>query len=238
MDRAINVLLVEDNPGDARLLQVALADVDSAQFQFTHVQRIADIPDRLRDALYDVILLDVGLPDSMGLGTLVIVRYLAPTVAIVVLTGLDDESLGTRAVQSGAQDCLVKGQWDAKLLVRSILYAIERQRNAQDLEASLAEKEDLLSQLRSDLRSSQSGLSGHLQRSTVPPSGTKMKPEEQIMEYLRSHAEGTDMKTLERVVDMRVVEVIRVVGPLMASHKIRSSYPRFFAVESTQRLKR
>ena len=74
MDRAINVLLVEDNPGDARLLQVALADVDSAQFQLTHVQRVADIPDCLRNTLYDVLLLDLGLPDSKGLGTLMIAR--------------------------------------------------------------------------------------------------------------------------------------------------------------------
>ena len=238
MDKTINVLLVEDNPGDARLLQMALADVDSAQFQFTHVRRLGDIADCLRDALYDVILLDLGLPDSTGLVTLLVARYLAPTVAIVVLTGLDDESLAIQAVQNGAQDYLVKGQWDARLLVRSILYAIQRQRTAQEIEASLAEKEDLLSQLQADLRNSQLRLSEVRQHSNAPPSGTRTKPEELIMGYLQGHAEGADMATLRGVVKMGVHQTIQVIGPLMDAGKIRSSHPRFFAVESTRQLKR
>ena len=230
MDQTVNVLLVEDNPGDARLLQVALADVDSAQFQFTHVQRLTDVADCLRDALYDVLLLDLGLPDSKGLVTLLVARYLAPTMAIVVLTGLDDESLAIQAVQNGAQDYLVKGQWDARLLVRSILYAIQRQRAAQEIETSLAEKEDLLRQLQAALQNSQLGRSEDPQRSNVPPSRTKTGPAELILEYLLSHPEGADMATLRGVVKMRVHETIQVIGPLMDARKIRSSHPRFFAV--------
>ena len=105
--------------------------MDSAQFQLTHVQRVADIPDCLRNTLYDVLLLDLGLPDSKGLGTLMIARYLAPTVAIVVLTGLDDESLAIRAVQNGAQDYLVKGQINPKGLPTAIRRAIVRQMTGQ-----------------------------------------------------------------------------------------------------------
>ena len=152
-----------------------------------------------------------------------------------MLTGLDDESLAIRAVQNGAQDYLVKGQWDATLLVRTIRYAVERQRAASKIEASLAEKEDLLSQLQSDLRNSRLGLFGNLQRSNVPPSGTRMKREELIMEYLQSHPEGVEIRTLGTLVDLSVHEVIQVMGPLMDSHKITWSLPRFFAVESTQR---
>jgi DNA-binding response OmpR family regulator len=230
MDTNINVLLVEDNPGDAHLLRMALADVGSAQFHLTHVQRLADIADCVRDGHFDVILLDLGLPDSKGLVTLLVTRYLAPTLAIVVLTGLDDESLAIQAVENGAQDYLVKGQWDGKLLARSLIHAVQRHRASQEIEASLAGKEDLVSQLREALRNSQSGLSEDPQRSNVPPPGARMNPEEKIMDYLRNHPEGADMAKLRGVVKMRVHETIQVIGPLMDAHKIRSSHPRFFAV--------
>ena len=230
MDKPINVLLVEDNPGDARLLRMALSEADPARFQLTHVQRIADIADCLRDALYDVILLDLGLPDSKGLVTLLVARYLAPTIAIVVLTGLDDESLAIQAVQNGAQDYLVKGQWDARLLVRSILYAVQRQSAALEIEASLAEKEELLRQIQAASPNSQSELSDDVQRSNVPPAGTKTGPAELIMEYLQSHPEGADMATLRKVVSLTVRGTILVIGPLMDDRKIRSSHPLFFYV--------
>ena len=230
MANTVSILLVEDNPGDARLLQEALADADPAQFKLTHVQRLADVADCLRDARYDVLLLDLGLPDSNGLSTLVAAHYLAPTVPILVLTGQDDESLAIHAVQNGAQDYLVKGQWDARLLVRSILLAIERQRAVRWFEDSLADKEDLLSQLGETLGSPESGTSEALQPSNVPPSATQANPAELIMEYLQNHPEGADMTTLRSVIKMRVHDAIQVIGPLMDARKILSRHPRFFAV--------
>ena len=228
--RSLRILVIDDNPADAEILRRNLEKIPEFDVEFVHYVDWEAVRDAVLNNQGDCLLLDYHLEDASGLEVLSELRGLGADLPVIAVTGNGNEMVAVEALNRGAQDYLVKGQWDAKLLVRSILYAIERQRNAQYLEASLAEKEELLSQLQSDLRRSQSGLSGTLQRSTVPPSGTKVNPEEQIMEYLQSHPEGADMKTLERVVDMRVVEVIRVVGPLMASHKIRSTYPLFFAV--------
>ncbi len=124
----IKVLLVEDNPGDARLLQSSLADAKLSQFELTHVQRLAEALNCLRGESYDVVLLDLGLPDSHGLDTLLLARAQTSEIPIVVLSGLDDEALAVKTVQEGAQDYLIKGQGDSSLLVRSIRYAIERKR--------------------------------------------------------------------------------------------------------------
>ncbi len=126
--KIIKVLLVEDNAGDARLIQEALMESEATLFSFTHVQRFSDALTRLSEESYDAVLLDLGLPDSHGLDTLVQARERAPDVPIVVLTGFGDEGLAVRAVQEGAQDYLVKGQVDNGVLIRSVRYAIERKR--------------------------------------------------------------------------------------------------------------
>lgn len=128
-DKTIHILLIEDNPGDARLVQELLQDVSTATFQVDHAPQLAKGVERLNQGGVDLILLDLSLPDSLGLYTLVKVQRSAADVPIIVLTGLADETLAEQAVQAGAQDYLVKGQVDASLLGRSIRYAIERQRN-------------------------------------------------------------------------------------------------------------
>jgi diguanylate cyclase (GGDEF)-like protein len=133
---AINVLLVEDNPGDARLLRESLADVDASGFQVRHVSRLDEGLVRLAEGAVDVVLLDLSLPDSRGLDTVRRVHALAPDTPIVVLTGTNDESQAVRAVQEGAQDYLVKGLVDGNLLARSMRYAIERHRILGELEHS------------------------------------------------------------------------------------------------------
>ncbi len=128
-NHAIKVLLVEDNPAQARLLREILAEVTSTRFELTHVERLGEAMQRLNAERFDVVLLDLGLPDSQGLETFVRLHSHAPYIATVVLTGLDDETLAMNAMQEGAQDYLVKGQEvDRNVLVRSIRYAIERQR--------------------------------------------------------------------------------------------------------------
>lgn len=124
--KPIQVLLVEDNLGDARLLQELLDEAAPTQFELTHVQRLAEALACLEGEAYDVVLLDLGLPDSHGVDTVVQVAAVAPSVPIVVLTGLQDEELAVRAVREGAQDYLIKGQIDGTLLARSIRYATER----------------------------------------------------------------------------------------------------------------
>jgi len=124
----IRVLLVEDNPGDARLIWEMLAEAGTNKFELAHVERLSEAIKRLAEGGIDVVLLDLSLPDEHGLDTVDRVCTAVPHVPVVVLTGLDDETLAIKAVQEGTQDYLVKGQMDSSLLMRAIRYAIERHR--------------------------------------------------------------------------------------------------------------
>ena len=130
----IRVLLVEDNPGDARLFTELVRDTGAGQWKMVHVDRLSAALDRLGREPFDVMLLDLSLPDADGLDTLIRAHAEAPKIPIVVLTGHDDEALAVRAVRAGAQDYLVKGRMDGDLLVRSIRYASERGRAVEALE--------------------------------------------------------------------------------------------------------
>lgn len=120
------ILLIEDNPGDARLIQEMLNDTNTAQFELSHVERLHEGMEWLGNNVFDVLLLALGLPDSQGFKTFVEVLSQAPPMPIVILTGLDDEMLAIKAVQMGAQDYLVKGQVDGSLLSHAIRYGIGR----------------------------------------------------------------------------------------------------------------
>ena len=134
---AVRVLLVEDNPADARLVEILLSEAgSSADFEVAHSERFAEALQRLEEATFEVILLDLSLPDSSGLETVSRMRAAAPRTPMVVLSGQDDEEVAFRAVQQGAQDYLIKGQGDGNLLARTIRYAIERQRAEEALRES------------------------------------------------------------------------------------------------------
>jgi two-component system, cell cycle sensor histidine kinase and response regulator CckA len=134
----IKILLVEDNPGDVLLLQETLSDITLFDLELAHVERLAQALHRLQSETFDVVLLDLLLPDSEGLETFVQIYNQVPLTPIVVLTGMADETLALRAMQAGAQDYLVKGHASGSdLLMRSIRYAIERKRN----EAALHQRE-------------------------------------------------------------------------------------------------
>ena len=135
-DKHIKVLLVEDNPGDARLIQEMLTEIRGATFNFERADRLSTGLEHLVEGRIDVVLLDLGLPDSQGLDTFDKAYAQAPEVPIVVLTALDDEALAIRAVREGAQDYLVKGQVDSNLLARAIRYAIERKKAEEALKES------------------------------------------------------------------------------------------------------
>lgn len=130
------VLLVEDNYGDVRLLRELLSDVTSTQFRLLHVQQLDEALKCLEQESFDVILLDLVLPDSQGIETFVKIHRQASAIPIIVFTGFDDETLAIRAMQEGAQDYLVKGQVNGDLLTRSMRYAIERQRTEEALRQS------------------------------------------------------------------------------------------------------
>ena len=131
--RAIKILLVEDNPVEARLLCETLAEVGSTPFEVEQVERISEARELLSRTNTDVVLLDLSLPDAHGLESIERIYDAAPKVPIVVLTGLNDEALAVKAVRDGAQDYLIKGQIAGPMLERSLRYAIERSR-AQNAE--------------------------------------------------------------------------------------------------------
>ncbi len=123
---ATRLLLVEDNPGDARLLQEMLRESGSLQIEVTHVPSMREAEESLSNGGADIILLDLGLPDAQGLGAVRRTHTAAPRTPLVVLTGLDDETLADQALQEGAEDYMIKGQIEPRGLVRALRYAIER----------------------------------------------------------------------------------------------------------------
>jgi diguanylate cyclase (GGDEF)-like protein len=130
--RSFSVLLVEDNLGDARLVQELLKDAESA-YDVSHVERLADARQRLMESGAGCVLLDLSLPDASRLEALMQLRAAAPDVPIVILSGLQDELLAVKAVQEGAQDYLVKGRVDGHAIGRSITYAVERKHAEMEL---------------------------------------------------------------------------------------------------------
>jgi PAS domain S-box-containing protein len=143
MSEALRILVVEDNPADADLIREMLPHTGPASFQVESAARLAETLTRLQSGGIDLVLLDLGLPDSQGLPTLRRLHAAAPNVPVIILTGTDDHELDTAAVQAGAQDYLVKGQINENLLVRSIRYALERHAAA----VALRESEQHFSQM-------------------------------------------------------------------------------------------
>ena len=140
--KTIRILLIEDNPGDARLIQEMLVDGFAGMFTFEHVERLeiglAQLaePDR-----FDLVLLDLSLPDSQGLESLDRIQGLVSSLAVVVLSGTDDVDIALEAVNRGAQDYLIKGKVDEHLLSRALRYAVERKRAERQLRHAVIEAE-------------------------------------------------------------------------------------------------
>ena len=130
------VLLIEDNPADARLLEVTLSDLPGQPFAITVADRLERGLERLAEGDVAAVLLDLSLPDSQGMETLLAIRRAFPSVPVVVLTGLEDESVALSSLQAGAQDFLVKGRNDPELFERCLRYAIERHRADESVKRS------------------------------------------------------------------------------------------------------
>ncbi|MDO8567632.1 MAG: response regulator [Dehalococcoidales bacterium] len=129
----MNILIIEDNPGDVRLVQEMIKEAPSDKFTINAVDRLEAGLEFLNSHKVDVVLADLGLPDSSGVKTLNRLQPHFQQLPIIVTTSIDDEALAVRAVRQGAADYLVKGQMDARLLRHSILYAIERKRMEREL---------------------------------------------------------------------------------------------------------
>jgi diguanylate cyclase (GGDEF)-like protein len=133
IEPVVRVLLIEDNPGDARLIKEALAESTATRFQVDVVQTLADGLVRLAEQDVDAALIDLSLPDSVGLETFHRARAGAEAIPIIVLTGLDDDTVASAAVNAGAQDFISKNRVQPDSLARAIRYAIERQRMLQQV---------------------------------------------------------------------------------------------------------
>jgi signal transduction histidine kinase/HPt (histidine-containing phosphotransfer) domain-containing protein/BarA-like signal transduction histidine kinase len=130
----MRVLLVEDNPGDARLVSEVLGEVMADEVRLEWVGRADEAVSRLEaDVEHDIILVDLSLPDSTGLETFRSIQRKAPHAAVIVLTGLVDETIAMKSIEQGAQDYLVKGQITGALLARAMRYAISRKRIEEEL---------------------------------------------------------------------------------------------------------
>jgi len=132
----ITVLLVEDNPGDARLVQEMMKEAGGDSFRLVRAGLLAEAQALLAEGSFQLVLLDLDLPDCRGLDTLSAALGCAQGTPVVVLTGRDDEALGAEAVRKGAQDYVAKGNLDCRLLLKTIRYAIERKRLGDQLRRS------------------------------------------------------------------------------------------------------
>lgn len=127
----LNLLLIEDNPGDAYLIQELFKASNRESFAVTNVTTLTQAKKELQEKNFDLIWVDLGLPDSFGIETILTIRKQAPHIPSIVLTGVEDESVGIQALKAGAQDYILKGNLSTDLLERVCLYAIERQQGQE-----------------------------------------------------------------------------------------------------------
>jgi signal transduction histidine kinase len=154
----IKILLIEDNLGDARLIEIMLRDAGTQPYQVTSTDTFQKGIDMLAKCEFDLVLLDLSLPDSFGIDTVTNANHAAPNVPIIVLTGRNDEEFALEVVKAGAQDYLVKGQIDRSLLSRAIRYAMKRKEMEVNLKESNRRIEESESRLNVIVCNNTSGL--------------------------------------------------------------------------------
>jgi signal transduction histidine kinase len=156
-EKALQVLLVEDNAGDVRLLREMFSGERPDSFELTHLLRMSEAEAHLAKGGVDIVLLDMGLPDGHGLDTVRRAHAAAPGVPLIILTGLDDEALAAEAMTQGAQDYMIKGQIESRALPRALRHAIERHRMQTETELirthQMQFKDEFLSHVSHELRS-------------------------------------------------------------------------------------
>lgn len=228
---------MDDNPGDARLLQEILRE-GAEPFELVHAESLAEALEVLDKARFDTLLLDLSLPDAAGLDTVLRVREHSTDTPIIVLTGMDDERLGLKAVQAGAQDYLVKGQVDGSLLFRTIRYAIERHRMIEELEQTrrqqLEMKDQFLSHASHELRSPlttihqfttilKDGLAGDLNAEQHEYLEIILRNSNQLRAMISDLLDVTRAGNGKLTIDPQCVSVVDLLGETVQSLKNRAT---------------
>jgi signal transduction histidine kinase len=203
------ILLVEDNPGDARLLREMFNEDSSLNVDLTCVGSMADAEKYLAGHAVDVALLDLGLPDAQGLVTIRRAHVASPGIPLVVLTGMDDEALAAQSLREGAQDYLVKGQIETRGLLRALRYAGERKR----LERM---KDEFISTVSHELRTPLTSITGSLGLLTSKMAGTLCEPAARLLEIAHSNSQRlvrlvNDILDIEKLASGHVVFNLRRV---------------------------
>jgi signal transduction histidine kinase len=239
------VLLVEDNPGDARLLREMFNEDDSLDIELTCVSFMTDAESHLSARAVDIILLDLGLPDAQGLTAIRRARMAAPGVPLVVLTGMDDEALAAQSLQEGAQDYLIKGQIETRGLLRALRYATERKR----LERL---KDEFVSTVSHELRTPLTSIAGSLGLLTGKAAGILSDPAARLLAIAHTNSQRlvrlvNDILDIERlesghvVFDFKRVEVrslveqtIETIRGFAEGHSVKIRFEAAAAVESVR----
>jgi signal transduction histidine kinase len=207
---ALQILLVEDNLADARLLREMFSKEKRGSFEFAHFMRMTEALKHLATHEVDVVLLDMGLPDAHGMDTVRLTRAAAPGVPVIVLTGLDDEAVAAEAMKEGALDYLIKGQIENRALPRALRHAIERHRMQAETDAirtqQLQFKDEFLSHVSHELRTPLNaiyqfvtilldGLAGELQQEQREHLGIVLRNVKQLESMISDLLEVTGVQT-------------------------------------------
>jgi signal transduction histidine kinase len=197
------ILLVEDNAGDARLVRQMLMDEGSRHTELMHVECMLEAERYLAENVVDVMVLDPGLPDAQGLGAIRRAHAAAPRVPLVVLTGLDDESLAAQYLHEGVQDYLIKGQIEARGFLRAVRYAIERKR----LERL---KDEFVSTVSHELRTPLTSISGSLGLLMGNAAGNLPRPMARLLSIAYTNCQRL-VRLVNDILDIEKMEAGRLV---------------------------
>lgn len=201
-DAITTLLIIEDNPGDARLLREMLQENDAYLADLILAQTMSEAEDYIAMHPVDIILLDLGLPDAEGLIAIRRARAAAPSVPLVVLTGMDDEALAALSLQEGAQDYLIKGQIETRGLLRALRYATERKR----LERL---KDEFVSTVSHELRTPLTSIAGSLGLLMGTVTRELSAPAARLLKIAHSNSERL-VRLINDILDIEKLESGRV----------------------------
>jgi signal transduction histidine kinase len=202
MEAIKTLLIIEDNPGDVRLLREMLMENGACQAELFIAQTMRDAVGCLGKHLVDIILLDLGLPDAEGLAAIRRTLVAAPGIPLVVLTGMDDEVLAAQSLQEGAQDYLIKGQIEPRALLRALRYATERKR----LERL---KDEFVSTVSHELRTPLTSIAGSLGLLMARAGDEMSEPVARLLRIAHSNCERL-VRLVNDILDIEKLEAGRV----------------------------